>query len=574
MRKINVRQVLALGVGIVIIIVVIGIFLIDPIVESQIEKRGTRAIGAKVELARVDVSFFPMGIALSDLQVTNPDAPMTNAVQVDRIAANLEIGPLLRRKIIIDEMALERARFNTPRATSGAVPGRGPAKTAAAVPADQSCQGLRLPTLGVPDVTTILEKARLASLAHVEGVQAQIERQQVEWKNKLGALPGPDTFDAYRQRIEKLTSSDRTSVAGLLRAPAEIQSLQKDLQRDLDLLKNAQKDLEGEVSGLKGRLGEVKGLAGKDVEALVKKHSLTNTDLKNISRALLGEAFCGWVTQAIDWYDRIKPLLESRSGPQATQPAPGNAGAQADGSLPDFLIRKAFASIELKSGTISGELKNITSDQAVFGLPTAFYLSGEKMKGVNLIQINGVLDHVRPASTKDTLDMTIRGLALEDFVIPTGSSLPLTIRRALAEIRLQSALKGDAIDAVLNTGLKNAVFEMAPEGDAGPIVDIIAQVLQGLSRVDIAAMVNGTLKDYTMRIESGLDQALGPAISTVVQKQTSELRQQFSAAIDARVTPVVSAAQINLAGFDVLQRELASRLDLGKDLTQAIKKPF
>ena len=102
MPKISFWRVLALGVGIVIIIVVIGILLIDPIVESQIEKRGTRAIGAKVELARVDVSFFPLGITLSDLQVTNPDAPMTIAVQVDRIAANLEFGPLLRLNIIID----------------------------------------------------------------------------------------------------------------------------------------------------------------------------------------------------------------------------------------------------------------------------------------------------------------------------------------------------------------------------------------------------------------------------------------------------------------------------------------
>ena len=47
-------------------------FILDLIVKKYIEKEGTKAVGAKVELKSVDVSLFPAGIDLFQLQVTNP----------------------------------------------------------------------------------------------------------------------------------------------------------------------------------------------------------------------------------------------------------------------------------------------------------------------------------------------------------------------------------------------------------------------------------------------------------------------------------------------------------------------
>ena len=102
-------------------------FLADLLVKRSIEKAGTRVVGAMVELAEADVHLFPLGITLKSLQVTNPDNPMSNAVEAGWIDFSLDSLNLLRRKIIIDTMAMEGVRFNTPRKTSGAVtlPGQG-----------------------------------------------------------------------------------------------------------------------------------------------------------------------------------------------------------------------------------------------------------------------------------------------------------------------------------------------------------------------------------------------------------------------------------------------------------------
>ena len=103
--------------------------VMDRLIERAIEKAGTAAVGAKVELDKADLTLFPLGLALTRLQITDPDEPMTNAIEIGRIAGAVDGLNLLRRKVIIEEMAMEGVRFGTARRTSGAI-SEGPAKKA------------------------------------------------------------------------------------------------------------------------------------------------------------------------------------------------------------------------------------------------------------------------------------------------------------------------------------------------------------------------------------------------------------------------------------------------------------
>ena len=113
--------------GVVAFVVVAGVFaivwllLVDMWVERAIERAGTAAVGAKVELDAADLSLMPLGLTLTRLQVTNPDEPMTNAVEIARITGAFDPLELLRRKVIVDAMTVDGVRFNTPRRTSGAI---------------------------------------------------------------------------------------------------------------------------------------------------------------------------------------------------------------------------------------------------------------------------------------------------------------------------------------------------------------------------------------------------------------------------------------------------------------------
>lgn len=119
------------------LIVAFWLLIVDALVKRVIEATGTKMVGAKVELDSADLSLFPLGLALTRLQVTNPDAPMTNAVEIARIALTMDGLNLLRRKVIVEEMTMGGLKLNTPRTTSGAV--QKPAEPPAGRPADFRC---------------------------------------------------------------------------------------------------------------------------------------------------------------------------------------------------------------------------------------------------------------------------------------------------------------------------------------------------------------------------------------------------------------------------------------------------
>lgn len=78
-------------------------------------------MGARVDLYKADLSVSPLGLELLDIQITNPDEPMSNIVQIERIAFLISSTNLLRKKLFVEEMVVESVRFNTPRKRSGAI---------------------------------------------------------------------------------------------------------------------------------------------------------------------------------------------------------------------------------------------------------------------------------------------------------------------------------------------------------------------------------------------------------------------------------------------------------------------
>ena len=256
-------------IGLSLILTIFWLIFIDGIVKRTIEAYGTKAVGAKVELADADLKLFPLGLTLEGLAVTNPDKPMENIVEISRTALLLDPLQLLRRKVIVDEMALTGIRVNTARKTSGAVQTQKAkeSKEAAQKPASSFCESTGLPAFGALDVQKILSEEKLESLEWIQKIQNKIKGENNSWQKRLQELPGKEKFDLYRSRIEKLKSGSG-GLGGLLGAAGDLSSLQQEIQADLNSLKNAQKQFEQIKTGLSGQIQEAAAAPLKDVERL------------------------------------------------------------------------------------------------------------------------------------------------------------------------------------------------------------------------------------------------------------------------------------------------------------------
>jgi len=205
---------------------------VDSIVKSSIEKYGTQAVGAKVDVAKADLSLFPAGLELVGLQITNPEDPMKNAAEISRIKMAIDSVQLLRRKIIVNFMSLEGVRFDTPRKKSGALKKSTAKSGTQKQPSAPGSESFSLPTFEIPSAKDILEKEALTSLTLIGSFQNDLQSEKKKWEKLLTELPDKKKFEEYKDRIKKIKSSTKGKLGGLLSSAGEAASIQKEIKTD------------------------------------------------------------------------------------------------------------------------------------------------------------------------------------------------------------------------------------------------------------------------------------------------------------------------------------------------------
>lgn len=99
-------------VALALLMVIVGIFVflynnIDPIVESAIEKHGTRIMGAKVSVGSVHISLKSGRGTIRDVAVANPEGFSSETLfKLEEITLDIDVASLSKDPIVIDEVTI------------------------------------------------------------------------------------------------------------------------------------------------------------------------------------------------------------------------------------------------------------------------------------------------------------------------------------------------------------------------------------------------------------------------------------------------------------------------------------
>ncbi len=585
------------GLGIFLIVVIIfaaiWLLVIDDVVEGVIEKAGTAKLGAKVELDSADLSLFPAGLALSRLQVTNPDEPMKNAVEIAKIQVSLDILNLFRRKIIIDDMILDGIRFDTSRPTSGAVISRPKAGSRGAAPSEtevpsssgtdpekQKCTEFELPSLQKANVKDILNSEELYSIKEMSSLRADIDAEKGKWQKQITSLPGKAKFAGYKKRIEDLKSM-KGGLTGILTASKDITAVQKDIQKDIKEIKTSIKTFDTKLSTYKKRFKGLQLAPQQDIQRLKAKYIPSISNISNLGPLLFSKGLCKWSEKAFRWYEKIKPHLKKtktkENGKEVVKPVRGkgvNIRYKEHAPLPDFLIKRTKASIILPIGNLAGKIHNITPDQDVLGIPMTFEFSGEKMKTLESIKIDGVFDATMPDSTNSNINMNLNALQVMDVSLTDSKAFPVTLNKASTNVDLTAFLEGNQIDARIEAALNGVKLSSSTSDDAGLLIQSMGAVLSDVKQVTGTADVKGPIDNYQINIKSNVDDVLKSAIGKTVKKAAAKLEKELTQAVLSKVKGPLGQTSKSLGGFGGLRNELTRRLNSGNGLLKGIKFPL
>jgi len=573
----------------VVAIALVWFLVVDAVVRRVIETAGTRAVGARVDLAEADLTLFPTGLTLVGLAVTNPDAPMENAVEVGKMTMDLDPGYLIRRKVIVNNLQVEGLEFDTPRKTSGEVPElarkRGEKKErqlaeTAKAGVEKVCGTFTMPSLSKPDVEAILAKESLESIAMAKELDQELKTEQKKWEKELERLADKETLAEYEARIEKIKGSGG-SLGSILGAAGEVQQLQSDIKKDLDRLKAAKKTITTDFNDYQARVRNLAKAPARDIRRLTNKYSISPEGLSNMSQLIFGQRLCGWVQTASDWYGRIKPYLANVSAggkekPEEQTPLRGkgkNIRFAESPPMPDFLIRNLKIDAALSVGKLTGKAENVTLDQRTLGRPMTFAFLGREMKHIDSLNLAGTANYVKPDMPKNEAKLTVKGLGLENLSLIDDDVLPLVLRQATGNLNLNLETVGNVLDAALKANFSRAEFDAEGVGK-GAIAEALQKALSGVDQFSLNADIAGTLQAYTVDISSDLDKILKSAAGQLVKKEVAKFQAQLEQKISAKLQGPMKQTQSSLSGLGGIETELANRLDLGNNLLKGLKLPF
>lgn len=547
----------AVGIGLAI-----WFLVVDRLVERAIEAAGTKVIGAKVELDKADVSLIPLAVELRRLQVTNPEEPMRNAVEITRMAFGMEALQLLRRKVIIDEMAVDGMRFNTERQTSGAIVRR---EGRLEEPPQDTGAFFDMPSLDLPSAKDILAQEDLESLELVEDVRAEIQAGRERWKQRVAEVSDQAKLDEYRRRAEEIRKSAKGGAEALLGNVGEAVQLRKDVMAELDQVKGARQELTNDIDALKRRVDEVAAAQQADLQRLKEKYSLSAGGMANVAAALFGGHIGSWAKTGASWYERLRPMFASagkRGGPEQVKPLRGkgvDVKFRERQPLPDFLIRAARVTAEIPAGTLKGEVLRITPDQDILGSPTTFEFAGDQLRQLRSVALRGEINRVQPDRPRDTVTLDAKGYAIQRAVLSVNPKWPVVLDGANADVDVKAVVAGGALDATIESALAGVKFSSGDHKPEGRVAEAIASALADVRAFHLAATVTGTTQHPEVKMTSDLDTVLNNAVGKMVSEQTARLESDLKAAIAERVNGPLEDLKKQLAGYGELGQALASR---------------
>lgn len=571
-------------VALLMVIIVPWLLFADALVKVSIERYGTQALGAKVELDRADLSLFPAGLKLTGLQVTNPQEPMKNAIAVARVSMVLDSGMLLRRKVIISEMSLDGVQLNTARKSSGAIK----AKTAptssddkASAPPTVSGKNrlneLLSSQLQMPDVGEIIEREELKTLKLAQSLRTDIQSAAQTWKQKLRQLPDKEKLAQYRQRLKKLKDSKKGGLQQLLGSATDVIAIEKELEQDLNAIKQAMADFQNQGKGFEKRLNNLAKAPMADVKRLKNKYSLSPQGLANLSALLLGNQMGIWIDRVIAWYNRIEPILASRQGPETVKPARGiglNVRFKETARLPDFLIRRADTAVVLKNANLSGVVRNITPEQNLLGVPLTFDFSGQDLQKMGSIRMDGAIDFSVPSSSKSTVNLTVENYPLNQASLSANPGLSIELMKAAANLNLDAEIVDNRIFSTLKAGLTSVKLATDIGQSPNPISRAMAKTLENVNRINATARIDGTFDDYDIQLKSDLDQVLKGSVQKLVQNQAARFEEKLKKEIIASANTPLQETRQSYDEYGAIGDELSSRLNLAQELLGGTKLRF
>lgn len=574
-----------------------------------LEYAGYIVAGAEVDIAELETSFIKASIRIQGIEVTDAAKPTQNSISIGDVRFGMLWDALLRGKVVIKEVVVEKVEFGKPRKSPGKVKPPEPvvinedsdqpsalqnkaeklkdkALSATESKYNNNVLGDIAGMLGGTDSKDQLEKIEgtILSKEMAAKLEAEMKSKSQAWEERLKKLPQAKDFLALSDRAGKIKTKDFKSPDELQTSLKEFDSVTKEADAKYKEIQTTSTDLNQDLQNSQKQIKDLETQINLDIKNLESRFKIPKIDPKSLSQAL----FHKYLDPYLAKFNHYKKLSEKYVPPNlmdktktneadiTMQPRPREKGivyefGQAN-SYPAFWIQhvavSSQAGLSPYAGNIKGEINDITSNQALIGKPTVALFAGD-FPSAQLKDIDSklVIDN-RKQDSMITFDFSLGSFPIAGRELINTNDVEIAFAKASGQMKLHSeleALKKFKLD--LDNNFSQVEYDIKAKNE---IVDqTLKAIFAGIPVVTLEAIGFGELPALTLNMNSNLGTELSKGIEKQIQIKINEAREKVQKYVNEQVGQ--QKAQIE-AQYSQIKGQVEKELKKMQDQANAHKK--
>ncbi len=561
------RGVVSLGKVIVAAVVVLGIVLFNllfknQLLEAALESGLKSAFHAEAEVTRLNFSLFRGLVEFDHLVVANKDKPLKNLFELGPTEIRIDMGQLLKAKVIARSIACREVAWNTDRQEPGSAAGK------AARSSGGGTGEPFAPALQPIDVESLLreQSKNLKSLELAGQIQTQIERAAEKWPAALDRTQG--TFDALSETAKGITAID----VGSIRSPADIEAYRTRVDQALPALQTLENDVSSIRDGLKADIETIDALQARIQQSIEADFEYAKAfidpqqgEWRGVVANLAADYVRGYIGEYYDYALKARDLVISLKNREKPPKKAGTKGRQGQDIpfptkvYPKYMLEKMEASLAGENGAlqIAAVLRDLSSNPDLLNKPTSFAM--EQKQGKRRLSITGSVDARTRRDDDLTATFELEGynLSLTEQVRPLGLKRVDGIYRLSADFVLgrEGSARGRA-----TLGIGSLVIEPEHESDS-PIGSVLGGILGSLASltVEMTYRVDPSGR-VTIEADSNADELIAQGIEGYLGQITARYEAELRSELQSMIEGQLNNNAATYASFLDIDRAAGERL--------------
>lgn len=551
---------------------------------KSIELGGYYATGAELNVADLKTSFIRGNIVIKGIQLTNPDKPTHNSLEISEIRFGILWDALLRAKFVVNEMTVEGIAIDTKRKSPGKVKPPEPPKVDDGKPSVLEKEAIKLKNEALKKTQEQYSKNVLGDLAAIlsggsaEGqltkledtliskkraqeIEAAFKEKQKIWNEKINALPGAKEASELSTRLSKVKTKDFKTPEELQNSIKEIESIVKEADSKIKQVRADADNLGADVKSFEQQVRELEEMIKKDIADLEQRFRLPNLDPKAISYSLF-QRYAGPYLAKANHYQGLAEkyippgLMKKNDKDETVQPHPRSKGVSYEFGKPNayplFWIKKVAvsskASPTLGTGDLSGQIVDITSNQRQINKPTVASFAGSfPSQEVRDLKTSLTIDN-RGESSLIKTELAIGSYAIDGSSLVESDEVNFGFDKAFGSLNMRAELRG-LRNLVLQSKSDFSQIQYKLEAKNKDIELVLKEIFAGIPTVDLNVNGEGLLPNFPLSINSNLGNQLVSGIEGQVNKKIAEAKQKIEQFVNQQVSQEKEKIQLEINKF-------------------------